>query len=128
MDDGNRGPARRVSLPLASQQRPANYSGSSWNFASRRCRGEFDMIKKVVGDVTEGVSSLTEKVTPIAEKVLDTGKATVEETKSLASAVLEGDGADINKEVSDIAQKVMEGAEATIEETKRLAASVLGKE
>jgi polyhydroxyalkanoate synthesis regulator phasin len=99
------------------------------SFAFRRCKGDMDMIKKVVGDVTEGVSSITEQVTPIAEKVLETGKATAEETKSLAQALIEegGAGETVNKEVSDIAEKVLEGGQATVEETKRLAASVLGQ-
>jgi hypothetical protein len=127
-DAGNRGPAKCVLLsvgPLVeSGQIPRKNSGI---FASRRCRGDAGMVKKVVGGVTEEVSSVTEKVTPIAEKVLETGEATLEETQSLANAVLELDTDQIDKEVSDIADKVAKGGEATVEETKRLAESVLGE-
>jgi vacuolar-type H+-ATPase subunit H len=82
------------------------------------------MIKKAVGNGTEVVSSITEQASHIAEKVLETGRATAEETKSLASAVIEQVG-EADEEVFKIAEKVLEGGRATMEETKRLAASVL---
>lgn len=89
------------------------------------------MVKKVLGDVTEGVGSAVDSVTgavePIATKVLAGGEATLEETKSLASAVLGGETGQLDEKVSAIAQKVIDGAQATVEETKKLASSLLGQ-
>jgi hypothetical protein len=124
--------------PFRANQRDAGASENCRVMGTRHRRSTFpfvsplgdveenSMIQKVVGGVTEGVSSLTEQVTPIAEKVLETGQATLQETQELASAVLEG--GDVAKEISDIAEKVSEGGQATLEETKKLAAYVLGKE
>jgi ABC-type transporter Mla subunit MlaD len=84
------------------------------------------MVGKVLGEVTSTVDTATDAVSNIAEKVLDTGKATVEETKQLASAVLENKG-QVSKDIADIADQALQTGQAALEDTKRLAKTVLEK-
>jgi hypothetical protein len=89
-------------------------------------KGELDMVDKVLGEVTSTVDTATDAVSQIAQKVLDTGKATVEDTKELANAVLENKG-QVTDDVADIADQALQQGQATLEDTKRLAKTVLEK-
>ena len=84
------------------------------------------MVGKVLGEVGSTVDTATDAVSKIAQKVLDTSVATVEETKQLASAVLENKGK-VSQDVADIADQVLETGQAALEDTKRLAKTVLEK-